>query len=127
MIEAVVDTGILIDYLRGFGPAGDFISSARSSGLTCYISVLTEAELFAGRDGNDQAKRELLAELISRFRAVEVDSSIARKAGDIARKYGTLMSDAIIAATAESMDCRLFTKNLKDFKQITEIKVEEPY
>ena len=127
MTEAVIDTSVLIDYLRGFREAGDFILKVRDGKLTGYISTLTEAELFAGKDGDNPLKREILVRLIGRFGVVDVNSNIARKAGDIRRKYGTFMSDAVIAATAESLNLRLFTKNIKDFKQIKEIKTEEPY
>lgn len=127
MTEAIIDTSIIIDHLRGFADAEDFISKIRDGRLTGYISTITEAELFSGKDGDEPAKRAELAELITRFGTIDVNSDIARKAGAMRRKYGIFLYDAVIAATAESLNLRVFTKNIKDFQRIKEIKVEEPY
>lgn len=127
MTEAVFDTSILIDHLRDVPSATNLLKKVQEGEITGYISTLTETELFSGKDGNDPVKRDMLARLIGRFGRIEVSSNIARKAGDIRRAYGTLVGDAVIAATAESMNCRLFTKNIKDFRKIKEIEAEEPY
>lgn len=128
MTEAVFDTSVIIDHLRGgIDSATELVSKVTDGRMTGYISTLTEAELFAGKDTEDKSKREMLAELLERFSRIEVTSNIARTAGDIRRKYGGLLDDAIIAATAANLNCRLFTKNIKDFKHIKEITVEDPY
>jgi len=126
-MKVVYDTSILIDHLRNFKQATDTIIKARSGEITGYISALSEAELFAGRDSADDKKRLLVAELISLFIKVNVDNDIARKAGEFRRKYNVPLSDCIIAATAAVQKVRLWTKNVEDFRPIKEIVVEEPY
>ncbi len=126
-MKIVFDTTILVDHLRNFSRATDLIKKVRNNEIFGYISTLTEAELFAGKDSADEKKRLLLSALISVFTTIEIDSEVAKKAGEFKRKYNVLLDDSIIAATAAIQKSKLWTKNLEDFKKIKEIEVEEPY
>jgi len=126
-MRVVFDTAILVDHLRNFNQATNIVRKVRDKEIIGYISALTEAELFAGKDSSDEKKRLLLSELISLFDKVHIDNEIAKKAGEFKRKYDILLDDCIIAATAAIQNAKLWTKNLKDFKKIKEIEVEDPY
>jgi predicted nucleic acid-binding protein len=68
-----------------------------------YCSVITEAELWAGRRGQ-QVELEAAAAL-SLFNVIEVDRNIARLAGDLLNRKSAgerkaHFRDALIAATA---------------------------
>ncbi len=127
MTEIVFDTSVLIDHLRGVGKATALVEKVKGGAIIGYISIMTEAELFAGKDAEDGRKRALLEELLGLFSKIEVNEEIARMAGDFRRKYGTNIADGIIASTASSMHCKLLTKDIRDFKPIKEIVAEEPY
>ncbi len=100
MNELVFDTDILVDHLRGTNKATELIEKVKEGSIIGYISILTEAELFAGKDSEDNNKRMLLTELLSLFNKIEVNEAIARLAGEFRRKYNITLADAIIAATA---------------------------
>ena len=127
MSEAVFDTSVLIDHLRNVGKATELIERVRDGLIIGYVSTLTEAELFAGKDSGDDKKRALLIELLNLFNKIEVDEGVARVGGEFRRKYGVSLSDAIIAATAFMVRCGLLTQNARDFRRIREIKTEQPY
>lgn len=127
MKELLFDTSILIDHLRGLSEAGKLIESVKEGKIVGHISTLTEAELFAGRDSEDVNKRVLLIELLDLFNKIDMNVTIARLAGDMKRKYGVSLADAIIAATSFMTRCKLVTQNTKDFKKIKEIESEKPY
>ncbi|MDE1855860.1 MAG: type II toxin-antitoxin system VapC family toxin [Candidatus Micrarchaeota archaeon] len=127
MSEIVVDTSIIIDHLRNVPKATAIIEKIMDGSIIGYISVLTEAELFAGRDSGKSEERTLLIELLSVFNKIDVNESIARIAGDIRRKYGTSISDAIIAATSLTVQSKLVTQDIRDFERIKEISAEKPY
>lgn len=127
MEERLFDTNILVDHLRGNPKATELLERVREGGIVGYISILTEAELFAGKDAEDYRKRALLAELLSLFNKINIDEIIAKVAGEFKRRYQITLADAIIAATAFVLRCKLATKNMKDFKRIKEIAAEEPY
>lgn len=123
----VIDTSVLIDHLRGFEPAKAVIEKISGKYFIAYMSSLTEAELFSGENAKLEKKREELINLIKLFEKVIVNNEIAQKAGEFRRDYGIEIPDAIIAATAFHQNCKLWTKNKKDFENIKGIIVEEPY
>ncbi|HMF56275.1 MAG TPA: type II toxin-antitoxin system VapC family toxin [Pyrinomonadaceae bacterium] len=120
----LIDTDVLIDYLRGQAEAVSYLESLTESLL---ISAVTVAELHAGvREG---AERTALDEFIRAFEIVAVDREIAIKGGLYRRDYGkshnTGLADALIAATAEIRQAELVTLNKKHFPMLASIDV--PY
>jgi len=89
----------------------------------CYISAVTLVEVLSGSDQEELAKFELLFE---RLGLVEVDESIARRAGLLRRNSKktkkSLVADLLIAATAIEKGLQLVT-NDKDFKRIEKLKM----
>lgn len=92
-----------------------------------FISVLTEAELYSGKECNTDRGLSKVRDIISLFTTLPLTSQIAQQAGFVRRKYGIEIPDAIIAATASVCDAKVWTKNVKDFEVIKEIRTEEPY
>ena len=127
MSEALFDTSVLVDYLRGFQGALPLVQGVKDGAMNGYVSVITIAELFAGKDEESQVKRERLEELLSYFGKMEVNEEIAKTSGRFKRKHNIGISDAIIAATTASLGCRLLTQNIRDFARIKEITAEKPY
>ncbi len=120
----VIDTNIFVDHLRNYPPAVDFFDKIDSVVL---FSAITEAELLAGHANNDKVKREKLLHFLNRWTKISVDNPLVVAAGDISRKYGLEVPDAIIAATALSNNAELITRNVKDFRSVSDLKVRRPY
>ena len=114
MAEALllIDTDVLVDYLRGHGKAVAFVG-ARSTRI--ILSSVVVAELYAGVRGDRE--EAALEAFVSLFRVVPVEGEIARKGGlykrDYGRSHGVGLADAILAATAEVEDAELKTLNTK--------------
>ena len=121
----VIDSNILIDYLRDFAPAKRFIMSLPDQGV--IFSAVVETELLAGRENNDVVLRAMLLQMLSKWSKVSVDNTIAVIAGDIAREYGVQTPDALVAATALESESILYTNNIKHFRHIKNLKVRKPY
>lgn len=120
----LVDTDVLIDYLRDKAEAISYLES-RSEPL--LISVITVAELYAGvRDG---AERTKLDEFVRAFEIVPVDREISVKGGlyrrDYVKSHSVGLADALIAATAEIHRARLVTLNGKHFPMLANVII--PY
>ncbi|MBC7921775.1 MAG: type II toxin-antitoxin system VapC family toxin [Ferruginibacter sp.] len=114
----LIDTDVLIDYLRGKAEAVSYLESRSESLL---ISVITVAELYAGiRDG---AERKKLDEFTRAFGIVAVDREIAVNGGlyrrDYLKSHNVGLADALIAATAEIHRARLVTLNGKHFPMLS--------
>ena len=120
----LIDTDVLIDYLRGRPEAVSYLESLAE---TLLISAVTIAELYAGvRDG---AERNALASFIQAFEIVAVDEEVAVKGGlyrrDYSKSHNTGLADALIAATAEIRNAELVTLNKKHFPMLSNVIV--PY
>ena len=125
-MSALVDTSILIDYLRGHAGAGDLLERERVADVL-HASEITRIEVLAGmRPAEEDATRALLSTLDWH----PVDAEIAEEAGALGRQWlpshHTIDSaDLAIAATAVCIDARLLTRNVRHFPMFTDLQV--PY
>ena len=122
----LVDTDILIDYLRGIRPARELIDSAR---FEIYYSSWTRKELLT-MPGLRSAQRSEIIKLLSGLRLVPVTDEIASVYWQLLTKYssnGLLQADAVIAATAVALNAALITRNKKHFRFIQEIQLAPVY
>ncbi len=112
MAEVLVDTDVLVDHLRtgtGFEPSGDSVS----------YSVITRAELFAGRKTDER----VLHRLLSAFRELELDRAIAQVGGRLRRETEIGLADALIAATALHHGLELLTRNTRHFELVRGLRL----
>lgn len=112
MTDVLLDTDVFVDHLRGSRRL------SRGPDTICY-SVVTRAELFAGRGSEEVTAGRLLAP----FREIPVDRPVAEWAGRLRRGRGTRMADALIAATAIEHGLVLVTRNIRDFEGIPGLRV----
>jgi len=122
----LVDTDVIINYLRGKDKSKDFLMRVIDGEVEGFFSVITEAELLSGvRDTKDEAS---IYDVLDVMKAIEVGRDIAITAGKLRRKYyaayNTELPDAIIAATTKERRLILATANEKHFRMFEEIEKE---
>lgn len=120
----LLDTDVLIDYLRGQADAVAFLGKTRRR---LFVSAVTVAELHVGvREG---AERQVLDRFLGLMEVVAITPGIARQGGlwrrDYGKSHGTGLMDALIAASAEMSGCTLATLNEKHFPMLEVVLV--PY
>jgi predicted nucleic acid-binding protein len=117
----LVDTDVLIDFLRGYNKAISFIENFSSK---IILSPIVVAELYAGVKGSEELV--VLDNFISQFRVVPITSKIAKVGGlykrDFGKSHGVGLADAILAATAENEKSELKTLNVKHYPMISGLK-----
>ncbi|WP_406677400.1 PIN domain-containing protein [Neomoorella carbonis] len=77
-----------------------------------------------------KGEKEQVESLLQRFNAIPVSSNIARRAGELLRKYrahGLAPVDAIIASTALDLRAPLVTRNTKHFEPVEGLLTLKPY
>lgn len=118
----MVDTSILIDYLRGHAAAADLLEGQRLLG-PLHASEMTRLEVLAGmRASEEDQTRALLAVL----RWHPVDGEVAERAGELGQAWlpshrGIDSVDLAIAATAMLLDVRLLTLNVRHFPMFPDL------
>lgn len=117
----LVDTDVLIDFLRGCNKAIEFINKYTSQ---ISLSTIVIAELYAGVKG--KRERIVLDNFVSLFRIIPVTAEIAKAGGlykrDFGKSHGVGLTDAILAATADKERAELKTLNVKHYPMIRELK-----
>jgi hypothetical protein len=125
-MSVLVDTSVIIDYLRGDAGAERVLEEARSS-APLHASEMTRLEVLAEmRTHEEGGTRSLLSVFIWH----PVDTLIAERAGELGRQWlpshrSIDSADLAIAATVIVTGCQLFTCNIKHFPMFTGLK--KPY
>jgi len=115
-LSTLVDTCVLIDYLRGHREAARVLESRRTAGLM-HASEITRLEVLAGmRPIEEEPTRSLLSALTWH----PVDDEVAEQAGALGRAWlpshrGIDSADLAVAATAVLLDVPLLTTNVRHF------------
>ncbi|MBI2144398.1 PIN domain-containing protein [Candidatus Woesearchaeota archaeon] len=124
----VIDTDLFIDTLRNVKRSIEWFSSiARNKRFSIYYSALTEAEVLAGKDCEDNKNEEKAIAFLSIGKKVLVTNELARLGGALRRKYGLSIVDAIIAATALEAKALLCTRNVSDYARVPNLRIKAPY
>ena len=122
----VIDSDVLIDHLRGYRSALDFIDSLVVDGAEVCFSVISEAEIYSNVQPGEEASLLALFEALTRL---NVNGVIARKAGEYralyGRSHGMALPDALIAATAFVHQSTLVTRNTRHYP-MSDIRVVTP-
>ena len=123
----LIDSDILIDHLRKEKNAFNFLEAEIEKGSLLFLSVISRTEIYAGMRKGEE---EIVCNLFDVITPVNVDTTIADKAGEYLRKFSKShalnIGDAIIAATASEMGLSLATRNLKHYP-MKDILVLSPY
>jgi predicted nucleic acid-binding protein len=117
----VVDTSVIIDILRGSLPAIDWASTV---GRRLVASEVTRVEILRGLRSHERGAAE---RAFAAFRWVAVDESIARRAGELGRRWrrshrDVSTADLVIAATAIEHDAELATSNVRDYPMFPDLR-----
>ena len=115
------DTDVLIDFLRGYQQAVDFINTNVSQMI---LSTIVIAELYAGVRGKQELT--ILNDFVSLFDVISMNSEIAKIGGlykrDFGKSHGVGLADAIIAATCHSKNAQLKTLNVRHYPMIRNLE-----
>jgi Predicted nucleic acid-binding protein, contains PIN domain len=119
-MTVLVDTSVLIDFLRGVDAARAVLERAIGE---LHASEITRLEVLAGmRPEEEAATRRLFKALIWH----DVDVRVAETAGELGRRWlpshHTIDgADLAIAATAVLLDARLITRNVRHFPMFDDL------
>lgn len=125
MTSYLVDTDILVDWLRGMPWTKGLFWSEE---IVIYYSAVTRRELLR-KKGITASEREKILTLLSLHRPIPVDPHIAAAASELLAKYSDRnlrIPDALIAATSWVKGIPLLTRNFRHYQFIEEIQIIVP-
>lgn len=119
-MNALFDTNVLIDYLKGIEEAREEIERYPVR----LISTVTWMEVLVG--GRNEEETDVIEMFLRDFRTVDITRRVAREAIEVRKSRHIRLPDAIIWASARVESALLVTRNSKDFPA-TEPGVRIPY
>ena len=126
MVDALLDTATVVDLLREYPPAAEWIAQEdRVFGITKYVWM----EVAAGCQ-NKQSLREA-TQLIERFELVAISTEdvdwALTKLVQFNLSHNIDPLDCLIAATAKRLTLPIYTRNLKHFQPMLGELALSPY
>lgn len=114
--ELLVDTNILLYLLKGNDTLEGILQ-----GKSLYVSFLTELELIGYKHITEKEERQI-AQVLNECLIVPLNSSIKQHYVQIRKQYHLKLPDAIVAATALSLNLPLITSD-KQFRTVKELNL----
>lgn len=123
-MKVVVDTSILIDYLRDGTKWETFVKNVGED-VELFLPTIVIFELFTSNSTKSMAKKTELVDFLKQFSRINLDEQIAKRAGELLRDLKTTLQvpDYIIAASALEIGATVVTLNQKHFAQIPQLKL----
>ena len=131
-MKRILDTNVCIDVLRGRKKVVDQLAACRPK--DCFISVVTEFELFQGADRapaeNREDERSKVLRFVSSLQILPFDSNCARiaarlNAGLLNQGTPVSITDVFIAATGLRHQWTVVTNNTKYFRRFDGLTLED--
>lgn len=118
----LLDANILIDYLRAYPDAIEFMVSLDPRKTA--VSSVTLAEVLVGCD---QQQQKQVLDFIDPFNFFDIDKTIAISAAQLRQQYHWKLPDSFQAAVALKYKLTFVTRNTKDFNPAVHKFVKIPY
>ena len=128
----ILDTNTLIYFFKGIGNVADILLSKSPKDISIPSIALYELEVGIAKSTKPNKRRKQLKSLISK---IDISSFGAKEAEVAAMIRANLESkgtpigpyDILIAGTALSTNATLVTHNIKDFKKVNGLNIEDWY
>jgi hypothetical protein len=126
-VSAFLDTDVLVDCLRGYPAARAWLS--RNAGVPFSVPGIVAMELVVGCPNQTELHR--MKKLLASFNVVWSEAADSMRAYELLCAHrlasGLSIPDGFIAAMALARQAKLYTFNVKHFRPIAGLDVEEPY
>ena len=118
----LVHTNILIYYLKGELEAIDFVKNHFGE---CGISQINYLEIFSIPLGRKE--KTVIEDFLKLFEVFDIDSMITKQAIRNRQSKKVKLADNLIAATAQIYKLVLVTRNVKDFQNLPNLTLLNPF
>jgi tRNA(fMet)-specific endonuclease VapC len=124
----ILDSSVIIDYLRGRAPAMTFVASLGSTGALRTHALVVGEVLVGARNRSEQ---DDIDRFFSGFVVEPIEASDCAVAIELLRQFrlshNLSLPDAFIAATCLRLSLPVATLNDKHFAMISSLAVVRPY
>ena len=123
-ILTIVDTDILIDVAKNIADAVECLADIEQHSVLA-VSVITQMELLVGC--RNKAEQRHMERFLERFQVLKLTEQVSDTATNLLLQYrlrhGLAIPDALIAATAITLNQPFISKNQRDYRFIKGIQL----
>jgi len=116
LAEILLDSDVIISWLRGYDPFAEIVPGLLEKGEVLTWTPVSVAEIFAG---GRKSEEDQLENLFLVFETLQLSAEVGKKAGYYLNRYskshGVELADALVAATAHVAKMPLWTLNKKHY------------
>lgn len=121
----IVDTSYVLDLIDGDDDAFRKGEELVEAGTPLRVPSMTITELFVGYGATgDEEEARMVENVLRGYPVIDLDETLARKAGWIVGEAGVDLGDGVIGATAKVRGEPVLTRNVEDFERIDGVSVE---
>ena len=118
-----LDANTIIYYVGNEEKVVRMMRPLLSREIILYIPTTVIVEIFSTE--LSESERMAIETIVGTSQIIPLYENIARMAADLRRNYRIKTPDASIAATALATGSTLLSRNIRDFKRIASLSVEE--
>ena len=127
MTAALIETNVVVDLLRLYSPAVDWLHKQSQSILG--ITPIIWMEVITG--GDNKLERQRAAQVMEQFEMIYLTQADLEWAMETQMRYelshGVGMMDCLIASVSHRLQVPLYTHNLKHFAPLLGNLAQKPY
>lgn len=120
----IVDTDVLVDAARQISAAVDCLTQIEHQSVLA-VSVITQMELLVGCRNKTELRNT--ERFLQHFQVLKLNEAMCDTALELLRRYrlshGLMIADALIAATAMTMNQPFISKNQRDYRFISGLQL----
>jgi len=121
----LLDSNVIIGYLAGRIPASSMETISAIIDQTPHISVISQIEVL--RYNDTQENEAILTGFISNSVIHSLSPTVVQRTIALCKQSKIKLPDAVIAATALTENYILATRNIDDFKHISDLELLNPW
>ena len=127
VISGIVDTSVIVDYLRGYKPAKDWFEAQ----ATQVLAVTPVVWLETVQGASNKVERDRAIRFLQQFQMehpLPTDNEWAMKQlAQYFLSHGVQFPDVMIASVAVRLRIPLYTKNTRHFAPLPDVDERQPY
>ena len=123
-MQYLLDTNAVVYYIGGEPRALETLIPIMQSDASIILPSVVITELWSGKY-TPSVEIKVIEEFIASLLILSLDGQLARSAGIIRRNYNLSIGDAMIAATALAWGATLLTRNVRDFKHVPNLSIQQ--